>query len=296
MKKLIIIILVLIPTYTFALDKELAEKEWNDYEAKLFSKKLKDKYPVEPLEFPTQEKRNMFLQKEVVCVNKLGEEIKKEDCDRLIQLIADTPFLERFNSIWKSKEHTCSAIVTGESKKECLNWLLTKQEAYRAKIKMINDFGKIDSNTVEKFIQEYLLRLNENISFSDEKNKGLANSENTIKEIKTKSHSNECQSFRVLVSICQKSLVDATTKEATKLEDKITKESGVTNLYSRYQISQHRALHGTDKLPELIKNYKKLTSKDWSKELCDWDALTNKEEKKVCGCVDDENSDSSCPD
>lgn len=296
MRKTLLLTLIIIPLNVFALDKGEAKKDWEQYSGYLKKTKLENESQ-DDYTIPNQNACG-FLGCKQVCVNSEGEEIEKEKCEAIDSFIKNLIPVKSFSAFWRDVNWPdgCSKFIQGAKKTECLETLKKKKEEYSLSLSTIDKFKEIPSNTIGDFVVSYKNAISANLDSLEKKEKEINNSEISVQELKKKAQSNECQSFRVLVSICQKSLVDANTKEATKLENKITKESGVINLSSRYQISQYRALHGTDKLPELIKNYKKLTSKDWSKELCDWDTLTNKEEKKVCGCVDDENSASSCPD
>lgn len=114
-----------------------------------------------------------------------------------------------------------------------------------------------------------------------------------ISKLKLKMQSKECRIYKIYVDLCNKVSVEEVADEALKMENSITKSSGIINKTSRYEIGRTRAMHGTAEVPALKKKYKKLSGKDWNRKSCDEEST--QDETSLCGCKMDFNSEDLCP-
>ncbi|MGK5083126.1 hypothetical protein WDW37_07450 [Bdellovibrionota bacterium FG-1] len=127
--------------------------------------------------------------------------------------------------------------------------------------------------------------------------------DDTLRQAKVKQKSKECKSFRLVISLCQASTNIEHADAAKKMEDDVTKESGVVNKYARYKIGQQKVM-SSQGYQSNLQQYKKLSGKAFDRKQCDEnepktgtvDPAGNPvhEEVMLCGCEELSDDDFAC--
>lgn len=281
----------------FATDKEEAMRRWKSADETIIKafelNKNRDPRLVknkDELTLPTYAEKFGWGGNTYVCYDVNGNEISKDECDDALKFVSSLNgrMVESIKARWE-KDKCRTRLDEGFCKSDYQGLKGTNAQLN----KFLEENRVIALKTVPTSFQKYKSLVEENLAQLEPIEQKLSNPQDMVKIVKQKLNSRECKVFHVTADICRKAYIEASADKGLAVEDEATKQSGATNLYSRYKLGQMKALHGTANLPQLKKQYRELIGSEWTPKACEADpdrktasSVTSdeNEELEACGC------------